>query len=51
MIAGFPFIASSFDPDARSFIATSGATDRAEINHFVKGIRGLGLWDSMICWI
>jgi len=50
MIAGFPFIASSFDPDARSFIATSGATDRAEINHFVKGVRGLGLWDSMICW-
>jgi hypothetical protein len=50
MIAGFPFIASSFDPDARAFVQTSGATDRAAINHFVKGIRALGLWDDMVCW-
>lgn len=50
MIAGFPFIASSFDPDARAFVQTSGATDRAALNYFVKGIKRLGLWDDMVCW-
>jgi hypothetical protein len=50
MIAGFPFIASSFDPDARAFVQTSGATDRAALNFFVKGIKRLGLWDDMVCW-
>ena len=50
MIASFPFIVSSFDPDARSFVNTSGAADRAVINYFVKGIKRLGLWDDMVCW-
>lgn len=50
MILAFPFLASSFDADARAFINASGATDRAEINHFVKGIKRLGLWNSMVCW-
>jgi hypothetical protein len=50
MIASFPFLASSFDNDARTFINTSGATDRAAINHFVKGIKRLGLWSDMVCW-
>jgi hypothetical protein len=50
MIASFPFLASSFDNDARTFINTSGAIDRAAINHFVKGIKRLGLWDDMVCW-
>jgi hypothetical protein len=50
MILSFPFIAASFDADARSFINTSGATARAEINHFVKGIKKLGLYSSMVCW-
>jgi hypothetical protein len=50
MIASFPFLASSFDNDARTFINTSGATDRAAINYFVKGIKRLGLWDDMVCW-
>jgi hypothetical protein len=50
MIAGFPFIASSFDPDARAFVQTSGVTDRAALNFFVKGIKRLGLWDNMVCW-
>lgn len=50
MIAGFPFIASSFDPDARAFVQTSGATDRAALNYFVKGIKRLGLWEDMVCW-
>ena len=50
MIVGLPFISSSFDPDARAYIQTSGATARSEINHFVKAIKGLGLWNSMVCW-
>ena len=50
MILSFPFIAASFDADARAFINTSGATSRAEINHFVKGIKKLNLYSSMVCW-
>jgi hypothetical protein len=38
------------DPDAAAFIAASGATDTANINAFVKGIKALGLWNSMVCW-
>jgi hypothetical protein len=50
MIAGFPFIASSMDSDARAFCQVSGAQDRAAINFFVKGIKNLGLYDDMVCW-
>jgi len=50
MILSFPFIAASFDADARAFINTSGATARAELNHFVKGIKKLNLYSSMVCW-
>jgi hypothetical protein len=38
------------DPDAAAFISASGATDTASINTFVKGIKALGLWSSMVCW-
>jgi hypothetical protein len=50
MILSFPFITASFDADARAFVNTSGATARAEINHFVKGIKKLGLYSSMVCY-
>jgi len=50
MILSFPFVAASFDADARAYINTSGATDRAAINHFVKGMKRLGLYSSMVCW-
>ena len=50
MILSFPFLTASFDADARAFINTSGATDRAAINHFVKGVKRLGLYSSMVCW-
>jgi hypothetical protein len=50
MILSFPFITASFDADARAFVNTSGATARAELNHFVKGIKKLGLYSSMVCW-
>jgi hypothetical protein len=38
------------DPDAKAFIDLTGATDRAGINAFVRGVKALGLWDSMVCW-
>jgi hypothetical protein len=38
------------DNDVESFISLSGATDRDNLNAFVKGIKALGLWDSMVCW-
>jgi hypothetical protein len=50
MILRFPFLTASFDADARAYINTSGATDRAAINHFVKAVKRLGLWSSMVCW-
>jgi hypothetical protein len=50
MILSFPFVSASFDADARAYINASGATDRAAINHFVKGMKRLGLWSSMVCW-
>jgi len=50
MILSFPFVSASFDADARAYINTSGATDRAAINHFVKGVKKLGLYSSMVCW-
>jgi hypothetical protein len=50
MILSFPFLTASFDADARAYINTSGATDRAAINHFVKAVKRLGLWSSMVCW-
>lgn len=50
MLAGFPFINSVFDSDARAYCQASGATDRAAVNYFVRGIKRLGLWSSMVCW-
>jgi len=40
----------SYDPDALAYVQASGATDIENINAFVVGIKGLGLWDSMVCW-
>ena len=31
-------------------IATAFASSRQLINSFVKGVKGLGLWSSMVCW-
>lgn len=38
------------DPDAVAYCQASGATDFQAINYFVKGIKALGLWSSMVCW-
>jgi hypothetical protein len=45
-----PFTVRRTDPDAAAFCARSGATDRAAINAFVRGVKDLGLWESMVCW-
>jgi hypothetical protein len=41
---------NSLDPDARVFAASSGATDVAALSAFAKGVKALGLWNSMVCW-
>ncbi|MEI6035067.1 MAG: hypothetical protein WCS65_12415 [Verrucomicrobiae bacterium] len=39
-----------FDKDALAFCTATGATDRRAISDFVRGIKRLSLWDSMVCW-
>jgi hypothetical protein len=41
---------TAVDTDAQTFITTSGATDKEGIDQFVKGVKNLGLWNSMVCW-
>jgi hypothetical protein len=46
-------IRNPLDRDAREFIGRAGATDaagRLQINEFVRGVKSLGLWNSMVCW-
>jgi hypothetical protein len=42
--------ARGYDADATAFAAASGATDVAALSTFVKGVKELGLWSSMVCW-
>jgi hypothetical protein len=42
--------ARGYDADATAFAAASGATDVAALSAFVKGVKELGLWNSMVCW-
>ena len=39
-----------YDRDARAYLAATGASQRDEIDAWVKGIKALSLWDEMICW-
>jgi hypothetical protein len=41
---------TAVDTDAQTFITTSGATDIEGIDQFVKGVKNLGLYNSMVCW-
>jgi hypothetical protein len=43
-------IRQGVDSDAIAYCKRSGATNRAAINAFVRGIKTLGLWNSMVCW-
>ena len=45
-----PFHRRRLDPDAADFCRRSGATDRAAINAFVRGVKDLGLWNNIVCW-
>ena len=45
-----PFTVRRTDPDAAAFCARSGASDRAAVSAFVRGVKDLGLWESMVCW-
>jgi hypothetical protein len=42
-----------FDADAAAYFVTAGVTDataKSQINAFVVGVKGLGLYNSMVCW-
>lgn len=39
-----------YDSDALAYCRASGATDRRAISDFVRGVKGLGLWDKCVCW-
>jgi hypothetical protein len=44
---------TGFDADAAAYFDRAGVTDatgKAQINAFVKGIKALGLYNSMLCW-
>jgi len=44
---------SFYDGDAAAYFGRAGVTDAAakkQINDFVIGIKGLGLYNSMVCW-
>jgi hypothetical protein len=46
-------IRNPLDRDAREFVQRAGVVDaggRAQINEFVRGIKSLGLWNSLVCW-
>jgi len=45
--------AAVYDRDAINYFSRAGVTDataKAQINAFVKGIKNLGLYNSMVCW-
>jgi len=44
----FPW--NNIDPDAAAYIAATGATNVADINAWVIGIKSLGLWSQMVCY-
>jgi hypothetical protein len=45
--------AAVYDRDAINYFSRAGVTDataKTQINAFVKGIKNLGLYNSMVCW-
>lgn len=38
------------DADALSFISASGATNKSGIDQFVKDVKNLGIWESIVFW-
>lgn len=42
--------APAIDPAAREYCARSGATDRRVMSDWVRGLKGLGIWESCVGW-
>jgi len=45
---------SGYDYDASAYFQTAGisnATARSQINDFVVGVKTLGVWNKMVCWL
>jgi hypothetical protein len=45
---------SGFDADAAAYFERAGVTDataKGQINAFVKGVKDLGLYNEMVCWL
>lgn len=46
-------LGQQYDPNAVAYFTTANITDptaKQQINSFVKGVKSLGLWNSMVCW-
>jgi hypothetical protein len=46
-------ILQAFDPDASAYFVRAGVTDataKTQINLFVRGVKDLGLWSSIVSW-
>jgi hypothetical protein len=44
---------AGYDADAAAYFDRAGVTDataKQQINAFVVGVKGLGLWSNMVCW-
>lgn len=46
-------VSAAFDPDALAYFTAAGisdATAKTQINDFVKGLKGLNLWNTSVFW-
>jgi len=51
---GIKFTVPNYDSDAQIYFATAGVTDpvaKKQISDFAKGVKALGLWNNMVCWM
>ena len=53
-MSSYPIIfGGGLDPDASRYFQKAGVTNstaKTQLNNFVKGVKRLGLWNSMVCW-
>jgi hypothetical protein len=53
-MSSYPIIfGGGLDPDASRYFQRAGVTNstaKTQLNNFVKGVKRLGLWNSMVCW-
>lgn len=51
---GFRLAVPAYDIDALAYFATAGVTDptaKRQISNFARGVKALGLWNNMVCWM